>query len=316
MTKLRNGSQVATRPARKTTAGTAGYFSESNDSSEPSYPGQDWFNDVIDEIAQAVTAAGVTYDPTKITNLKSTVEALRNANNLNAGTVDKERLGGVYDISIESDAGAFRTDANSLYITNNVSETGRRLGDGAASRIWLDRSAGKLLIQTAAYDGAASVINWNTALSIHADGSVDQLIALSDTVDSLSEPNNAAIKTAMNASGNAPLYAARAWCIFDGTTASPTVLESQNISSVAKLAAGAYKINLIDPMPTQNYSVAGSVQLSELDVINADGLFSLRRAPNSMTADGFFISVGTVVTGSPTSGNLIDAQRVCISVFG
>ncbi|MCW4628293.1 MULTISPECIES: pyocin knob domain-containing protein [Marinomonas] len=92
MTKLRNGSQVTTRPARKITAGTAGYFSESNDSGEPSYPGQDWFNDLIDEIVQAVTAAGVTYDPTKITNLKSTVEALRNASNLNAGTVALARL--------------------------------------------------------------------------------------------------------------------------------------------------------------------------------------------------------------------------------
>ncbi|AWX98572.1 hypothetical protein A8139_00660 [Marinomonas primoryensis] len=92
MTKLRNGSQVTTRPTRKAIAGTAGYFSESNESGEPSYPGQDWFNDVIDEIVQAVTAADVTYDPTKITNLKSTVEALRNASNLNAGTVSMTHL--------------------------------------------------------------------------------------------------------------------------------------------------------------------------------------------------------------------------------
>ena len=99
MTKLRNGSQVTVRPTRKITAGTAGYFSESNDNGEPSYPGQDWFNDLIDEIVQAVQAAGVTYDPTKITNLKSTVEAPRNASNLNAGTVPAARLSGSYSIT-------------------------------------------------------------------------------------------------------------------------------------------------------------------------------------------------------------------------
>ncbi|MDC5843769.1 hypothetical protein OPW13_19970 [Vibrio europaeus] len=62
---LNNGSQVATRPSRKPVQGAAGYFSESNDEGAPSYPGQDWFNDCIDEFLNALSSAGITYDPTK-----------------------------------------------------------------------------------------------------------------------------------------------------------------------------------------------------------------------------------------------------------
>ncbi len=65
MHPLHNGSQVTERPARKTTSGTMGYFSESNENGAPSYPGADFFNDQIDEFISALAAAGVTYDPTK-----------------------------------------------------------------------------------------------------------------------------------------------------------------------------------------------------------------------------------------------------------
>lgn len=121
--KLKNGSQVATRPARKPTVGSPGYFAESNETGAPSHPGQDWFNDVIDELTQAVAAAGVTYDPSKITNLKSAVEALRNASNLNAGTVPLARLpagtsGGIDAAKLEGKNGDYyRNIAN---MTGNV----------------------------------------------------------------------------------------------------------------------------------------------------------------------------------------------------
>ncbi|EJL6577416.1 hypothetical protein NMS50_001668 [Vibrio cholerae] len=69
MHPLYNGSQVTARPARKTTAGTPGYFNESNDNNQPSYPGQDWFNDVIDEFKNALTAANITYVPGDLTHL-------------------------------------------------------------------------------------------------------------------------------------------------------------------------------------------------------------------------------------------------------
>ena len=77
MTKLQNGSQVTVRPARKPTAGTAGYFSESNDNSEPSYPGQDWFNDIIDEFQNALILNGITYKSDSLNNLARAIQSFK-----------------------------------------------------------------------------------------------------------------------------------------------------------------------------------------------------------------------------------------------
>ncbi|EOW9271469.1 TPA: hypothetical protein AB5C86_001932 [Vibrio cholerae] len=69
MHKLQNGSQVSVRPARKTQLGSAGYFSESNDSASPSYPGQDFFNDQIDEFENALAGGGIAYDHLRVDHL-------------------------------------------------------------------------------------------------------------------------------------------------------------------------------------------------------------------------------------------------------
>lgn len=69
MHKLQNGSQVTGRPVRKPRVGTRGYFSESNDQGAPSHPGQDWFNDCIDEFANALEQADIPYDPQRLDHL-------------------------------------------------------------------------------------------------------------------------------------------------------------------------------------------------------------------------------------------------------
>ncbi|KFA96260.1 hypothetical protein [Vibrio sp. ER1A] len=69
MHPLNNGSQVENVPALKPRVGTPGYFSESNDNGAPSYPGQDWFNAVIREFQNALTASGVAFDPDKFDHL-------------------------------------------------------------------------------------------------------------------------------------------------------------------------------------------------------------------------------------------------------
>ncbi|RJK86190.1 hypothetical protein [Vibrio cholerae] len=69
MHKLQNGSQVSVRPPRKPLVGLGGYFSESNDQNAPSYPGQDFFNDCIDEFTNALAAAGIEYDHGRLDHL-------------------------------------------------------------------------------------------------------------------------------------------------------------------------------------------------------------------------------------------------------
>jgi hypothetical protein len=56
------------------------------------------------------------------------------------------------------------------------------------------------------------------------------------------------------APGAAPLYACRAWVNFDGTTTTPTIRASGNVSSVTKHGTGDYTVNLTTAMPDTNWS--------------------------------------------------------------
>jgi len=117
--KLQNGSQVAERPTPDTTSGSPGYFSTSNDKGEPSYPGKDWFNNIIDELLNGINAAGITYDSSKLTNLASAMAAVRDASNLNAGTIPLERLptgaGKKLDADLlDGEEGSFYQNASNL----------------------------------------------------------------------------------------------------------------------------------------------------------------------------------------------------------
>ncbi|EGR4294727.1 phage tail protein [Vibrio cholerae] len=77
MHKLQNGSQVSVRPPRKPLVGLGGYFSESNDQNAPSYPGQDFFNDCIDEFINALNEMGITYDQEQLDHLARAFAAVR-----------------------------------------------------------------------------------------------------------------------------------------------------------------------------------------------------------------------------------------------
>lgn len=62
-----------------------------------------------------------------------------------------------------------------------------------------------------------------------------------------------------NASGNAPVYACRAWVSFNGGTSpsAGTIQGSGNVSSVTDNATGQATINFTSTMPNADYAVAG-----------------------------------------------------------
>ena len=65
--------------------------------------------------------------------------------------------------------------------------------------------------------------------------------------------NQACVKTAMNASGSAPIYACRAWINFDGTSASiGTGRANGNVSGVTDNGTGNYTITFSTAMPDAN----------------------------------------------------------------
>jgi len=106
----------------------------------------------------------------------------------------------------------------------------------AVGTSWLDTSTSDPVLKV--YDGQS----WKTALS-----------------------NTQSVKTALNAVGEAPIYACRAWVNFNGNSSTPTIRASGNVSSVVRNGTGDYTINFTTPMPDTNYvSVFGGRN-------NADG---------------------------------------------
>jgi len=67
--------------------------------------------------------------------------------------------------------------------------------------------------------------------------------------------SNTTLRTELNATGSAPIYACRAWCNFDGTTGPGTIRGSGNVSSVTRNGTGDYTINFTTAMPDANYGV-------------------------------------------------------------
>jgi hypothetical protein len=65
--------------------------------------------------------------------------------------------------------------------------------------------------------------------------------------------NSAPIKTALNASGSAPIYACRAWVNFNGT-GTVAIRASGNVSSITDNGTGDYTVNFTTAMPDVNYA--------------------------------------------------------------
>lgn len=104
-----------------------------------------------------------------------------------------------------------------------------------------------------------------------------------------------------NASGSAPVYAARAWVNFNGT-GTVAIRASGNVSSITDNGTGDYTVNFSTAMPDANYSVGHAFQIPSW----ADYTMNL----NSM-------NTGTlqVVFGRNTIPNAVDMGVVTLSVF-
>lgn len=64
-------------------------------------------------------------------------------------------------------------------------------------------------------------------------------------------------KTALNASGSAPIYACRAWVNFNGT-GTVAIRASGNVSSITDNGTGDYTVNFTTAMQDADYALAGT----------------------------------------------------------
>ena len=117
-------------------------------------------------------------------------------------------------------------------------------------------------------------------------------------------PNDSRVKTALNASGEAPIYACRAWVNFNGT-GTVAIRASGNVSSITDNATGSYTVNFTTAMTDVNYSVTGLT----LNRTSGSRLFvTADTSSNVMSTSSF----GFVVTTNDNA--LADSAQILISV--
>lgn len=112
--------------------------------------------------------------------------------------------------------------------------------------------------------------------------------------------------------GTAPIYGARAWVNFDGTTSPPTIRSSGNVASVVKTAAGNYLVTLTTAIANSNYAViatSGS-NLNPTTTSAADNAFVYEDG-GARTSNSFRIRIK-----QDDGGATEDRKFVSVVVFG
>ncbi len=122
--------------------------------------------------------------------------------------------------------------------------------------------------------------------------------------------NTSSLRTELNATGSAPVYACRAWVNFNGVT-TVTIRANGNVSSVVRNATGDYTINFATALPDANYAVVfgGGTLLTNISggmvvVAGASG------AANLKTTTQLRIQIGSSANGVPG-----DNYEINVAIF-
>ena len=113
-------------------------------------------------------------------------------------------------------------------------------------------------------------------------------------------------KTALNASGSAPIYACRAWVNFNGT-GTVAIRASGNVSSITDNGTGDYTVNFTTAMSDANYCF----QLSQSDAANGSTYAFPSQFLTTPTTSA--LRVGNIGSGAASAS--ADVSIYCVAIF-
>lgn len=106
-----------------------------------------------------------------------------------------------------------------------------------------------------------------------------------------------------NASGSAPVYAARAWVNFNGT-GTVAIRASGNVSSITDNGTGNYTVNFTTAMPDASYAAA-----SQSNSVNSGSSWGYPSFERYRTSSSYQIMT------SNTSYSVEDCENVSVAIF-
>jgi hypothetical protein len=111
------------------------------------------------------------------------------------------------------------------------------------------------------------------------------------------------VKSALNATGSAPIYAARAWVNFNGT-GTVAIRASGNVSSITDNGVGDYTVNFTTAMTDANYA---TLPTSRSDGANTAWVALRANTTNSTSAS----RVNTFTSGGASG----DSSEINVAIF-
>ena len=144
--------------------------------------------------------------------------------------------------------------------------------------------------------------------------SVD-LLALRDNVSAVPNGDTGAPRIKAEAlnggqSGNAPIYAARAWVNFNGM-GTVAIRASGNVSSITDNGTGNYTVNFTTAMPDTNYVMTGSANsgASNIAFVNQLGTTNFNEISENRTTSAIKLIVRS------DTGTATDTAGIFVSIF-
>lgn len=118
------------------------------------------------------------------------------------------------------------------------------------------------------------------------------------------------LKNHLNVSGDAPMYACRAWVNFNGVGV-VAINSSGNVSSITDNGVGDYTINFLTPMPHANYSLSAIPSEYNDGSVLAVSLRMNGTAPLLKTTASARVSTRSTYDAKVFDVNSISAQVIC-----
>jgi hypothetical protein len=145
--------------------------------------------------------------------------------------------------------------------------------------------------------------SWINAAFANNSGVADPLVFMTGATERMRINADGGLRTQVT--GGASImetFGCRAWVNFDGTTTTPTIRASGNVSSVTRIGTGHYQMNFTTAMPDANYALAGACETG------------------SSFTNSIVLRNGTLTTSSvqfvSSNGNTNNNQGiVCVSIF-
>ena len=116
------------------------------------------------------------------------------------------------------------------------------------------------------------------------------------------------LRNALNASGDAPVSACRAWLSVNTVTS--TILQSFNIASFVKTTTGQFEITFTTPMPHQNY-----VAFTNSIVVKGGGTFNNTIGSTFNATQTNTVSRCYIWCWSTSNGSLLNPEVLNVGVF-